>query len=226
MKNKELMIKVLVGSRAHKLHNEDSDYDYRGVFVYPTEDILKLGGGKLKGTSWIEGKDDDTSWEIGHFLMMATKCNPTILEVFFAPEIECTQEGKALKELFPYIWNANDVKNAFIGYGLNQRKKLLDNKDGRACKYAVAYLRTLLLAHELLLTGEFTVDMTEHIEYGTLKKWKAGQFEAGEVIQKCLDWQKRVEEVAESCEKETDIDKVNEFLIKIRKNHYEKSNTN
>jgi predicted nucleotidyltransferase len=30
------ILKVLVGSRAHDLYTEDSDYDYRGVFIYPT----------------------------------------------------------------------------------------------------------------------------------------------------------------------------------------------
>mgnify|MGYP001501964861 CR=1 FL=1 len=38
------ILKVLVGSRAHGLSTETSDYDYRGVFVQPTETILSLGG--------------------------------------------------------------------------------------------------------------------------------------------------------------------------------------
>jgi predicted nucleotidyltransferase len=69
------LLKVLVGSRAHKLHTETSDYDYRGVFVVPTEDFLKIGIAKPQQTSWIEGDIDDTSWEIGKFLFLATKCN-------------------------------------------------------------------------------------------------------------------------------------------------------
>lgn len=32
------VLKVLVGSRAHGLHNQDSDFDYRGVYVAPTSD--------------------------------------------------------------------------------------------------------------------------------------------------------------------------------------------
>lgn len=137
------ILKVLVGSRAHGLHNEDSDHDYRGVFIQPTSEILKLGKTK-RHTSWIEGKIDDTSWELGHFLQMAVKCNPTILEVFLSPIEEETEDCKELRALFPHVWNSNDVKNAFIGYGLNQRKKFLDGKDNRPNKFAAAYLRSLV----------------------------------------------------------------------------------
>src|SRR5687768_1695702 len=86
-KNNQIQIlRCIVGSTAHGLANENSDIDYRGVFVVPTSDLLSIGG-VTQQTSWIEGQVDDTSWEIGHFLKMATKCNPTVLEVFLAPTI-------------------------------------------------------------------------------------------------------------------------------------------
>jgi predicted nucleotidyltransferase len=75
------ILKVLVGSRAHDLYTEDSDYDYRGVFIYPTREILALRPPKDQ-TSWLEGKTDDTSWELHKFLVMACQCNPSVLEVF------------------------------------------------------------------------------------------------------------------------------------------------
>lgn len=123
------ILKVLVGSRAHGLADADSDYDYRGVFVVDTTEILKLGG-KIKNTHWVEGQTDQTSWEIGHFLQMATKCNPTILEVFHAPiKIQdSTPCGLSLRNLFDKVWNTNDVMNSHIGYGLNQRKSFLKIK--------------------------------------------------------------------------------------------------
>lgn len=57
---KTVILKALVGSRAHGLHTETSDYDYRGVHVLPTRDILSLGF-KYSGTSWLEGDVDETS---------------------------------------------------------------------------------------------------------------------------------------------------------------------
>lgn len=214
------ILKVIVGSQAHKLATPGSDFDYRGVFVVPTSDILKIGG-TVKTTSWIEGKEDDTSWEIGHFLNMATHCNPTVLETLLAPPVsvpELTVIGQELRDLFPHLWNSNDVKNAFIGYGVNQRKKFFENKDKRAPKYATAYLRVLYNAWELLSTGTFSIDMTNTPIYEDLKNFKAGKFAPGEVIEKCWHEETKVlEAFKQNPNKQTNVEPVNEFLLKIRK---------
>lgn len=218
--DKELLLKVIVGSRAHGLHNESSDFDYRGVFVVPTEKLLALGPVQ-KHTSWIEDQNDDTSWEVGKFLFMATKCNPTILETFVSPIVSENDLGKEIRELFPHVWNSRGVKDAFIGYGLNQRKKFFENQDNRAPKYATAYLRTLYNAHELLTTGHLTMNMAETPIFDTLKRFKAGEFEIGEVIQVCYEWQTKVELAYKANpNKESNLEPVNELLLKIRKHYW------
>jgi predicted nucleotidyltransferase len=221
---KTQILKVIVGSQAHGLATPESDFDYRGVFVIPTEKILSLGS-KTMQTSWIEGKDDDTSWEIGHFLSLATHCNPTILETFLAPTLNAKDEnlfeekwGGELRALFPHIWNSTDVKNAFIGYGFNQRKKFLEDKDNRAPKYAAAFLRTLFNAYELLSTGTFHVDLRGTEIYDTVKNFKEGNYSRGEVIDACYTWQTKVEDVyRKNPNKEANLEPVNEFLLKVRR---------
>jgi hypothetical protein len=229
MDNKHQILKVLVGSRAHGLATPESDYDYRGVFVVPTVEILKLGG-HTEQTNWIEGKEDNTSWEIGHFLNMAVHCNPTILETFLAPlceehmvknKLHKSDLGVQLRELFPYVWNSKDVMNAFIGYGHNQRKKFLDNKDQREAKYATAYLRVLYNAWELLSTGTFSSNMKETSIFKTLKRFKNKEYQIGEVIQTCFDWEEEVRKAyKENPDKKTNIEPVNEFLLKVRKEYW------
>jgi uncharacterized protein len=219
------ILKVIVGSQAHGLATPESDYDYRGVFVVPTSELLKIGG-VTHQTSWLEGKEDDTSWEVGKFLLMATKCNPTILETFLAKTIPVPIQnalyGIDLQELFPYVWNSVDVKNAFVGYGLNQRKKFLDERDSRPHKYAVAYLRTLYQAVELLTTGTFTVRIADTEIGETLKRWKNKEYTPGEVIQICYDYERKVEEAfKQNPDKKTNMEPVNEFLLKVRKAFWE-----
>lgn len=214
------ILKTIVGSQAHGLATPESDFDYRGVFVQPTNEILAIGP-KRQHTNWTEDNVDDTSHEIGHFLFLATKSNPTILEVFLAPIADSTDEGLELRSLFPYVWESLAVRNAFIGYGLNQRKKFLDNKDKRREKYAAAYLRVLYNAYELLTTGTFTVRVADTEVGETVRRFKSGDFEIGEVIQVCSDWQIKVEKAYDACEKkEADKDKINEFLLKVRKEHW------
>jgi len=221
MENKKLLLKCLVGSRAHGLHTEDSDYDYRGVYVLPTQEILSLSH-KYKGSSWIEGNEDNTSYEIGHFLELAIKCNPSILEVFIAPPVEMYANwGVRIKMLFDYVWNPKDAFNAFVGYGLNQRKKMLDNNLGRWEKYAVAYLRTLLNLNNLLKTGTFSLEVTDSIWKRMLIKTKNKQYLVGSIIDKAQVLTEEAREYLEDCKHESDKEKVNSFLLEVRKEFWE-----
>jgi len=217
---KKEILKVLVGSRAHGLANKNSDYDYRGVFIYSTSEILKLGNKKIQ-TTWVEGKEDDTSWELSHFLTMAVKSNPTILETFLAPIKKETKIGKELRTLFPYVWNSTDVYNAFLGYGHNQRKKFLDKKDNRQNKFAVAFLRVLYNGVQLLETGTFDVKIGDHEIGKVLKEWKDGKYNIGEVIQLCEIWEEKLKLAYDNNpDKKTNIDKINKFLLKVRKENW------
>lgn len=212
------ILKVLVGSRAHGLHTEASDYDYRGVFVVPLKEVFKVGE-KIHDTNWIEGDEDNTSWEIGHFLKMATQCNPTILEVFAAPMITETEWGNKLCALFPYVWDPKRVFDAFTGYGVNQRKKMLEDKDKRAAKYAVAYLRTLIQASELLATGVLRVNFSDHPMFNTLRDWKNSHFTPGGVIDVCNQWENEARLQLELCTQKQDLEKINEFYYDVRMAH-------
>lgn len=221
------ILKVLVGSHAHGLETPESDYDYRGVFVAPTSEILMLGA-KPKTSVWIEGEEDNTSWEIGHFLHLATHCNPTILETFLAPRVgpERGQSvfdlGDELRALFPYVWNSKGVMDAFIGYGLNQRKKFLEDKDKRPNKYAAAYLRSLYNAYELLTTGTFTVRIADLPIGETVRSYKMGNYGGkGDVINLCIEWENKVRAAySQNPNKETDMGKVNEFLLRVRRENW------
>jgi len=227
------ILKVLVGSRAHGLENEQSDTDIRSVFVTPTHELLSLGL-QPKETRWVEHgpdgrRDDDTAWEVGKFLFLATKCNPTILEVFLAPPVAMLDWGgwglawgKPLMELFPHVWNSRGVKDAFIGYGMNQRKKFLDNTDNRAPKYAAAYLRTLYQGWELMTTGTFTVRIADTQIGETARRFKNGNFTSfGEVIDECNKWQdKMIDAWNDLTHKETDLEPINAFLLELRREYW------
>lgn len=220
--NRITILDTIVGSQAHGLATPESDTDRRGVFVVPTEELFKIGG-KIPQTNWVEnGTADDCTWEIGKFLQMGTQCNPTVLEVFKAPIIRLPNNyqeiGDEMRSLFPYIWNSIDVKNAFIGYAKNQEKKFLDKKDNRAHKYAAAYLRTLYNAYELLNTGDFTIRIADTEVGDMVRKFKNKEYTIGEVMQICADWRDKVELAYENNpKKESDINPINDFLIRVRK---------
>lgn len=218
--NKKVILKVLVGSRAHGLHNEDSDYDYRSVYVLPTSDILSIGF-KYKGNDWIEGEtEDNTSYEIGHFLSLAVQCNPTILEIFRAPVITSNEEGDKLRDLFQYIWSPKKCFDAFVGYGLNQRKKFLDKKDNRQNKYAVAYLRVLWQLIYLLKHKELKVEVDNPNIKEVLLKFKKGEYIMGDVINCSEIAIEEAKTYLNDCQQIPNLNKVNEYLIEVRKKYW------
>jgi len=213
--NKQIL-KVLIGSQAHGTARPDSDYDYRGIFVVPTDDILSFISTPDQ-TSWLEDKIDDVSYEIQKFLFMSSKCNPSILEMYGAPIIEQTEEGAELLKLFPYVWNTKDVLNAFRGYGANQRKKFFDNNEQRANKYLEAWMRTLWQANYLLSTGKITCKFRGTEIFDDLMLIRSGNFDRAEQLNKIFELERKLEKTYENTpEKKTDMDKLNKFLLKIR----------
>lgn len=225
MDKNKVLLRVLVGSRAHGLNSDCSDYDYRGVYVVPTKELLGLNN-DVKTTMWIEGESDNTMWEVGHFLKLASKCNPTILEVFVAPVVESTDEGLAMRDLFPYIWNPDDVRNAFVGYAYNQRKKFVEDKDSRWEKYAVAYLRVLYQCAVLFEKNYLPV----HVEDNDLKEFlfsvKRKKLSKGQVLDKAEELKKRVEVAYEffplkARDNQPDLSKAENYLFSLRRKYWE-----
>lgn len=223
------ILTVLVGSRAHGLHTDTSDYDWRGVFVVPTMDLLAIDGSP-KTTSWIEGKDgekvDDTSWELSHFCKLAMQCNPTILEALLAPpnDEKTTDEGMRLRALFPSFLSKKRVFDAFTGYAKNQEKKMLDRQLTRPAKFMAAYLRTLYNATELLETGTFTVRIADVPTIGEqVRRAKEGGMSEGEAIDLALELRKRAEAAlaVSALPERADIGAINAYVRSVRLAHFD-----
>ena len=147
------ILSVIVGSRLHGTATPESDYDYRGVFVVPIEDILSPFR-TSKENSWVEGETDNTSYELRHFCKMCTQGNPSALEVLVGIPKEITPDGEELRALLPKFISKKRCFDAFMGYSRNQEKKFRDNFQGRKWKYATAQVRTLYQLLHLLKTGE------------------------------------------------------------------------
>lgn len=215
------ILKVITGSRAYGLATEKSDTDYRGVFVISTRDILKLT--KTRQTvSKLNGKEDDVAHELEKFLFLAIKSNPSILDVFASPVVMRTLEGNELRKLFPYVWSSKYVKDAFLGYSRSQRRFIDDYLyTERALKAAVARIRVLYQGTELLKTGELIINLKGSPIYGFCKRMR----------QKMINWKNfsiientwetnLLEAYEKNSDKVVDIDKVNNFLLDIRKRYW------
>ena len=226
MPEAHVILKVTVGSEAHGLAGPGSDVDVRGVYVIPTADMFRLGF-KYQGTHWREGRpvegvadashQDETLWEVGQFLIVATQSHPLLLETLLAPVVEADPWGMELRSLFPQLWDPQQAYTAFTSYAVNQRKKMLDKKDGRPEKYAAAYVRVLYNLYELLQDGRFTVRIAETAVGPTIANVKVGRFRTGEVIDLGEEWLEKAALRLRTCQHQRDLSRVDDFLLRIRK---------
>ena len=241
------ILRVLCGSRAYGLHDDDSDFDYHGVFVVPTRHLLeiRMDGVKPKETRWIEGsKEDDVAWEVGHFLRLAVRCNPTVLETFVAPICPRSVAGLwtphysdmiirlagALRALLSAVVSRKRVYESYRGYAHNQRKKMFEPTGGvrggeRKDKFAVAYCRALWQGEILLRTGRLrlAINTAEEGEFKRfLKRIKAGNYKTAEVIDvaEALETHLTDAYLGSSMQEEPDLEAVNEFLLTVRKDFW------
>ncbi len=212
----QTILKVLVGSHAHGLASEESDRDYRRVFVIPTEDIFHVGF-KYPAIRWTQSENDETAWEIGHFLLLATQGHPLILEALVAPVITADTWGEQLRALLPAMWTPQKAFEAFTNYANNQRTKLLDKKDERPAKYAAAYIRVLYNLCELLASGSFHVRIADTPAGERLARIKKGEYRLGDVMDWGEELTQQAQQLAAVRPDESDLPRINAFLVAIRR---------
>lgn len=209
------ILKVVVGSHAHGLAGPDSDKDFRSVFVLPTAELFRVGF-KYQGTRMMKEEDDETAWEIGHFLQLALQGHPLVLETLVAPVVTMDDWGTELRQLFPRLWSAQTAYESFLNYCDNQRKKMLEKKDGRPAKYA-AYVRVLFNLCELLERGSFSIRISETPVGEVVRRIKAGQYRPGEVIDLGEYWTEEATRRLRTCTQHARPDLADAFLLKLRK---------
>ena len=210
------ILKVIVGSHAHGLARPDSDKDFRSVFVLPTAELFRVGF-KYQGTRMMKEEDDETAWEIGHFLQLALQGHPLVLETLVAPVVTMDDWGAELRQLFPRLWSAQAAYDAFLNYCDNQRKKMLERKDGRPEKYAAAYVRVLFNLCELLERGTFSIRISETPVGEAVLRIKAGHYRPGEVIDMGEHWREMAARRLNDCSQQAHPEIADAFLLRIRK---------
>ena len=237
MSNRNFIImKCLVGSKAYKLDNEFSDTDTKSVFLWPTSKILKIGvEPKIKQT--VKEDEDNMSMEMEHFLRLSLSSNPTILELYKSPILESDniEMANELRNLFPYVFSSKGVYNAYFGYSRSQHKRMFNESNvfKERSKLAVAHLRVLIQGIELLRTGTFSVEvldkydvligLKEHHSWNVyLKDIKNGLVDIGQIINTSELLKAELDKAyQENPNKEKDLEPVNNFLLKIRKEYWD-----
>ena len=114
----------LTGSRAYGLDTADSDYDWKGIYQAPTAQALGMIPPKETIVRSAPHPDLQVH-ELGKFLALALKCNPTVMEMLWLDEyVLLADTGHALianRELF--LWS-KPVQGFFTGKATQMIKQL------------------------------------------------------------------------------------------------------
>lgn len=167
----DVLLRGLVGSQAYGLATPESDEDFMAVYLEPQETFL--------GLRLIQDRDltvhntsetlDTTAHEVGKFMRLALKSNPSILELLWLPNrcyTHVSVHGEALLDNRHWFASAELVKNAYLGYATQQFK--LFERDGnfgsdmkkRTEKHARHLYRLLHQGFNLYRTGELEVELS------------------------------------------------------------------
>ena len=212
-----VIYRCVIGSRAYGLEDDQSDTDYRGVYLPPAELHWSLYGVPEQ----LEcDETQEVYWEIQKFLVLALKANPNVLECLYTPLIEKTtplaDELLASRDMFL----SRLVYQTYNGYVMSQFKKMqadIRNRGRVKWKHVMHLIRLLLSGVCVLRHGFVPVRLDEHREQLLAIKRGEIPWEETETWRLSLhaDFDKALAET--KLPDRPDYQKANEFLIKARR---------
>jgi predicted nucleotidyltransferase len=210
----DVALLAVTGSKAYGLDHENSDTDRMGIFIANTFDVAGLNWTQAN-ESWSnagpEG-DDTTLHEMGKFLRLALKCNPTLIELMWMNDYEKldTFGGNliAIRDAFVYT---NGIRNHYHGYAVSQLNRVRADYPNHKPKMARHTLRIARQGADLLKTGTFDVKVSDPEEYFALDKLSFDDLD--EKISRAVSHVQLCDSVLPD---KPDRDKVAEFLEDVR----------
>lgn len=214
-----IIYRCKVGSKAFGLAHEDSDDDYRGIFLPPANRHWSL----FKLPEQIETKtelDDEVYWEIEKFFRLALKANPNILETLWTPIVlhanPIAEKIRANRNAFL----SKHIYKTYSGYVLSQFRRMKNSfeKTGKfKNKHAMHLVRLLHSGISAMTTGEIMIDVSEHREQ--LLEIKSGTIGFEEIRQLALELDRQFAGAFEttSLPEQPDFELINSMLIEARK---------
>jgi predicted nucleotidyltransferase len=161
---KKIVLEAITGSKAYGLDHAKSDTDKMGIFVAPTVHVAGLGWAS-KHESWSNAGpdgDDYTLHEIGKYLKLVLKSNPTLVELLFLEDYELlSEEGKAMVDLRDKILYTEGIRSAYYGYAKAQAERVMREYPLHKPKMARHCVRIALQGYELLTTGDTNVKVKD-----------------------------------------------------------------
>ncbi len=226
----QLLLLGVTGSTAYGLSHEGSDVDRLGIYAAPTEALFRLGFNLAKASHVLTEPDDVQLHEIGKYVGLVLKGNPTVTELLYLESHEFVDPRvQPLIDMRSELLGQRTVRAAYTGYAIAQAKRLAnreaEGRDGfnsdlakRTAKHGRHCFRLMLQAEELLTTGNITVDVSDHrdelFEIGELAENDVAAFQS-RFEERCA----HIDELNSILPMEPNVEAAEAFLIEFRRNN-------
>jgi hypothetical protein len=211
----------LWGSRSHGTQIESSDWDFSGVYVVPTKQLLGLES----FPETCDGNKPDFSFhEIKKFCLLLVKGNPGILEMLYT-EKECqeTEMWKRLKaERHRFL--TKQVVSAYLGYATDQMKRMqkgtyLHTKGGEPGEKWCYHMIRVLKDASRIAQGQEPVVWKEGKELELLMDIRNGKIPLEEVQAMAEDMIQTIKSIPLTLPDHADKEFLENWLLEIRHGH-------
>lgn len=236
MAEKNLILKILVGSHLYGTNTKDSDKDFLGVFIPDKDYVLGIkrceqveirtnppGSGRRN----ISTDTDTVLYTLPKFLHLLSQNNPNIVETLFAPKkniLYCNEYGQRILDNAK-LFVSKKVKHTFLGYAFSQRKKLMFknpiggrkpsvDKFGFDVKFASHLIRLLTEGLELIVEGQLSLPLSNN---NYLRDIKVGKVKLGQIFVAADHYEKLVEQayVSSKLPNTPDLEEINKLQISM-----------
>jgi predicted nucleotidyltransferase len=189
-----VLLRGVVGSTAFGLARPGSDIDRLGLFATPVRHLHVVDRDKvtqLLRESVVTRDPDLTMHEIGKYIRLALRCNPTLVDLLYLPEYEVlTEAGQRLVDLRSDFLSETYVRSAYGGYAMSQIARIQqevrnEQRQGRIAKHARHCFRLLEQGKDLLYKGSLTVRVSNPDFYWAFDEMSAERIE--EEFQRAFD---------------------------------------
>ena len=159
----KIIFETVMGSRLYGTFNENSDYDYKGVFIPSVSDMIKDTTPAVIDKSTNSTKEKNTKddidrqyYSVGKYFNMLIKGDMNSYEMLFAPYEDATPEWKLIQK-YKHEFLSKDCRG-FVGYV--QRQASTYGERGIRLNEVVSLINELER-----MSNNFIHRLDDHLEY-------------------------------------------------------------
>lgn len=219
-----VLLSGIVGSTAYGLAGPGSDIDTLAIRAC---DTVQLHGLTPPQETVVTHEPDVTMHEAGKACRLMLACNPTVIEFLYLNNYTMTTPlGLELIGIRGSFLSAKRVKDAYLGYAVQQFKRLKERGDGsfsadtrkRTQKHARHMWRLVEQGHALYTTGRLNIRVSDPVACHGFGIAVAKNPDSGELF---IEMAKEQFAKAKTClPEEPDKETVERWLRKVRHEYY------